>query len=136
MFKTANEIKPFDLTRRLRIDPTRLDPIRATNLLRFPERSVARPLTSHDAIRTKLLFAESVHEDVVQRRSKQPGGPDLYRDQRYLSTQVKAKRCENIVVGNYRKYRCRVGCCLVSFLFLIVFSVVTAFQSTSKQVLY
>ena len=93
-FKTANEIKPFDLTRRLRIDPTRLDPIRATNLLRFPERSVARPLTSHDAIRTKLLFAESVHEDVVQRRSKQPGGPDLYRDQRYLSTQVKAKRCE------------------------------------------
>ena len=90
-FKTANEIKPFDLTRRLRIDPTRLDPIRATNLLRFPKRSVARPLTSHDAIRTKLLFAESVHEDVVQRRSKQPGGPDLYRDQRYLSTQVNHK---------------------------------------------
>jgi hypothetical protein len=105
----AMEIPPFDLTRTKRIDPTRIDPIRSTNLLRHPAHyydstthtdytskndhtsqishacHISRALLPTQAIAEELHFRRSVFEDVNSKRSQyRPGGPDSYRNEKYV----------------------------------------------------
>ena len=75
----AAEIAPFDLSRKGRIDPSRLPALRSTNLCRMPKKSKSRPLPTRAHAEARIRLARDIHAVVSKHRPEMPGAPDTYR---------------------------------------------------------